>query len=217
MCCVFGAGGFFPAGRAARLRLEGRRSVAHRTGIIPASDLQHALREQCTTAERARSGGRAARLELYREIAHPAPSSPRYCAISPPRPPNRQPELPMQSRAWATSASHRPGNLPRKPTPQAGAQRLQPLTVEIPAVEHEVDIDTWSRSLVATLGLGIVGASHSARMKHADGATPNSSTTRRFEAKLPSKRGAKTKWGAPVPVRATSRQAWHILARAAVN
>jgi hypothetical protein len=47
-----------------------------------------------------------------------------------------------------------------------------------------VDRDTYSRSIVATLGLGIVGAYHSERMTHADGAIPNSSTTRRFEAKL---------------------------------
>ena len=60
---------------------------------------------------------------------------------------------------------------------------------------HEVDNDTWSRSMVATLGMGIVDASQqgwigqsrwchlSTRWCHLS--TPSS--TRRFEAKLPSK------------------------------
>src|ERR671933_743347 len=37
---------------------------------------------------------------------------------------------------------------------------------------QELDSETWSRSMVATLGLGMVGASRSGKDQHADGATP---------------------------------------------
>ena len=36
---------------------------------------------------------------------------------------------------------------------------------------HEVDSDTCSRSMVATLGIGIVGASREGGLDNADGAT----------------------------------------------
>jgi hypothetical protein len=53
---------------------------------------------------------------------------------------------------------------------------------------HELDSDTWSRSMVATLGLGIVGASREGWM-NTSMVPPQHVTdfvvTRRFEAKLP--------------------------------
>ena len=44
---------------------------------------------------------------------------------------------------------------------------------------HEVDSDTWSRSIVATLGTDTVGASRKGGMDNADGATPARSLDQR--------------------------------------